>query len=193
MRRTLREYDPPLTVDEFERLPEGEGKQELHDGRVVEMAPVGDLHGQTVVELVVRLHDSVRALGGHRFGRIVTETGFVLWPDRLGESRAPDLALVLAASAATRHFIRGRPALAVEVLSPYDRMPEVLAKVREYLGAGVPLVWVVDPLATVTAYRPGTAPRRLGQDDTLDGEDVLPGFRLPLAELWADLSPPDDL
>ena len=190
--RTTREYDPPLTVDEFERLPEGEGKQELHDGRAVQMAPVGDLHGQTVIELGARLRDYVRGRGGRRFGRLVTETGFVLWPERPRESRAPDLAFIPAAAPATRYLVRGRPALAVEVLSPNDQPAEVLVKVREYLGAGVPLVWVLEPLVGGTVYRPDTAPRRLGADGVLDGEDLLPGFRLPLTEVWTELAAPED-
>src|SRR5262245_30981447 len=116
--RTTREYDPPLTVDEFERLPEGEGKQELHDGRVVEMVAVGGWHGVIATVLLVRLDAHVRARGGCRYGRVVPETGYVLWPDRPRESRAPDVSFVAAAHAPRpwpRRLVRGRPDLAVEV------------------------------------------------------------------------------
>jgi Uma2 family endonuclease len=192
--RTTREYAPPLTVDEFERLPDGEGKQELHDGRVVEMAPVGGWHGALATALLVRLDAHVRARGGPRYGRVVPETGYVLWPERPRESRAPDVSFVAAAHAPRpwpRRLVRGRPDLAVEVLSPDDRPAALRAKVREYLGAGVPLVWVVNPdRRTATVYRPDRAPRRVA--GALEGEEVLPGFRLPLAELWAELDEPEE-
>jgi Uma2 family endonuclease len=77
------------------------------------------------------------------------------------------------------------PDLVVEVVSPSDRMTDVQAKVDDYLRAGVRLVWVVEPRArTVTAYVPGRPPRVYGEADDLDGGDVLPEFRLPVAEIF---------
>lgn len=76
------------------------------------------------------------------------------------------------------------PDLAVEVLSPDDRPRYVLDKLGEYLGAGVRLVWVIDPGARVaTVYRSLTDVRRLEEHEALDGEDVVPGFRCPLADI----------
>ena len=76
------------------------------------------------------------------------------------------------------------PDLAVEVLSPDDRSRDILDKVGEYLQAGVPLVWVIDPKRrTAAAYRSLTDVRTLGPDDALDGADVVPGFRCALAEV----------
>lgn len=81
------------------------------------------------------------------------------------------------------------PDLAVEVLSPNDLAYEVDAKVREYLGAGVRLVWVVNPDAkTVKVHRLRGAGTILGEHDELDGEDVLPGFRCRVGDLF--LPPP---
>ena len=194
--RTTREYEPPLTVDEFERLPGGEGKQELHDGRVVEMAPGGGAHGVVVIELGARLRDHVRARGGRAYGRVTTETGYVLWPDRPRESRAPDLAFISAEHAPRpwpRRLVRAVPDLAVEVRSPDDRPGDIRLKVREYLDAGVPLVWVLDPGREAVVYdgRAG-AVTRLGAGHVLDGGTVLPGFRLPLADLWAEAEDAED-
>ena len=71
------------------------------------------------------------------------------------------------------------------MLSPSDRRGKVLKKVGEYLDAGARLVWVVDPRRrTAVVYRPDGEPTILGADGILDGEDVLPGFTLPLAEVW---------
>jgi Uma2 family endonuclease len=76
------------------------------------------------------------------------------------------------------------PDLAVEVLSPSDQSRDILDKVGEYLQAGVRLVWVIDPkLRTAAVHKSLTDVRRLGPEDSLDGEDVLPGFRCRLADV----------
>ena len=78
------------------------------------------------------------------------------------------------------------PDLAVEVLSPSDRIADALAKIAMYLDAGVRLVWLVDPAdQTVTIFRPETTPSKLAADDTLDGGDVLPDFRVPVVEIFS--------
>jgi Uma2 family endonuclease len=192
--KTTYEYDRPLTVAEFERLPEGEGKQELVNGRVVELAPVGDVHGLVAVEVVAALRDYVRRRRRRHGGRLVaaghvrTETGYQLRPGPAGTrgTRAPDVSYYRARPQ-TRGIVRGAPDLAVEVLSPDEGPAAVREKVAEYLAAGVALVWVVDTAPdreTVTVHRPGQPARVLSRGDLLTGEDVLPGFRLPLAELW---------
>ncbi len=77
------------------------------------------------------------------------------------------------------------PDLAVEVLSPSDSAREARDKVAEYLGAGVRLVWVIDPFEErATAYRFPTRVDECGSEDALDGEDVLPGFRCRLGDLF---------
>jgi Uma2 family endonuclease len=59
------------------------------------------------------------------------------------------------------------------------------AKVRDYLAGGARAVWVLDPRRrTVTVHRPGREPESLSRNDTLDGGAVLPGFRLPVAEIF---------
>ena len=79
-------------------------------------------------------------------------------------------------------FILGAPDLAVEILSPGDSWSEIEEKVREYLAGGVRLVWLVDPRERrVTVRYPDRPPRVLATDGVLDGEDVVPGFSLPLA------------
>jgi Uma2 family endonuclease len=64
-------------------------------------------------------------------------------------------------------------------------MSEAMSKVATYLEAGVRLVWLIDPASlTVTVFRPDAAPRTLAEDDVLDGGDALPGFAVPLAEVF---------
>lgn len=77
------------------------------------------------------------------------------------------------------------PDLAVEVLSPGDLAHEIVAKVEEYLAAGVQLVWIVDPEARVVdIYRPDNSNRRLRENDSLDGDTVLPGFRCRVMDMF---------
>lgn len=77
--------------------------------------------------------------------------------------------------------------MAVEVLSPSDNPLEVQQKVRDYLEAGGRLVWVVAPEAkTVTVYRADGSARLLREQDQLDGEGVLPGLMIPLAQVFGE-------
>lgn len=195
--KTIKTFEPPLTVEDFERLPDGGGKQELVGGELVEMAPTGGLHGLTQLVLGGLLRQHARR---HRLGHTTAETGYRLWPER-ANVRAPDVAFLSRARWPGRlpdGIVPTPPDLAVEILSPNDRAPEVQAKVREYLDAGVRLVWVVDPRAErVRVYRPAVElpqggseepTRELGRADVLSGEDVLPGFALPLAALFDELA-----
>jgi Uma2 family endonuclease len=85
-----------------------------------------------------------------------------------------------------RVFFRGAPDLAIEVVSPNDRYNEVRTKVREYLAAGTAMVLVVDPEdRTVSVYRPERAPLELAEADAIDGEDVVPGWTLPVRDIFA--------
>ncbi|MFI5381943.1 MAG: Uma2 family endonuclease [Tepidisphaerales bacterium] len=78
------------------------------------------------------------------------------------------------------------PDLAVEVLSEGNKKPEMDRKLRDYFGAGVRLVWFVQPKTqTAMAYTSPIRSRRIPRDGVLDGSDVLPGFALPLKELFA--------
>ena len=108
------------------------------------MSPVGGSHGHTVIKLGGRMDAFVTP---RRLGKVFTELGFILArdPDTV---RAPDIAFVSAerlGPVIPVGYIEGAQDLAVEVLSPDDRMSEIQEKVREYLSAGARLVWVVDP------------------------------------------------
>ena len=102
--------------------------------------------------------------------------------------RSPDAAFVRfeRLPELTGAFIPIPPDLAVEVLSPTDRLADALSKASMYLQAGVPLVWIVDPRKrTATIFRQDEGPVTISEDGVLDGEEVLPGFTVPLATLLA--------
>lgn len=175
-----------LTLEQFQRLPDDGYRYDLVDGWLVREPPAGFEHGDLAMELGSRLREFVRE---RELGRVVAaETGFVLREEPV-RVRGPDVAFVaghrLPPAAERRGFLRLAPDLAVEVVSPSNTWAEVAAKVRDYLEAGTRLVWIVEPKSrSVTVHRPGAAPRVIDGAGTLDGEDVLPGFRVELESLF---------
>jgi Uma2 family endonuclease len=84
-------------------------------------------------------------------------------------------------------YIRISPDLAVEVLSPNDLAYEVDQKVEEYFSVGVRLIWVINPeKRTVIVYRPDGTATKLSEKDTLEGEEVLPGFSCSISAFFPD-------
>lgn len=83
------------------------------------------------------------------------------------------------------------PDLAVEVLSVSNTPREMERKLGEYFAAGVCLVWLIDPRQrTVQVFDAPSTSRTLQASDHLDGGSVLPGLAIPVADLFADLTPP---
>ena len=177
-----------VTAQELWRLGEGDTRRELVNGEVVEMAPVGGIHGQVAGRIYRKLAEHVERCGGGEV--VVGDVGFVLnLPGDPERVRAPDVAFVsssrLPEGRLPQGFLSGAPDLAVEVLSPTDNPVAVQQKVRDYLDAGSRLVWVVAPQAkTVTVYRADGSARLLREQEQLEGEDVLPGLVIPLAEIF---------
>jgi Uma2 family endonuclease len=173
-----------ITIDEFAEMPL-QGIWELIDGEPIELSPAAGRSGWISATIVALLANHVRQT---RLGwAFSAETGFILFDDRQ-TVRSPDAAVVLRNRLAElpESFVPMAPDLAVEVLSPSDRMADALAKVAMYLQAGTPLVWLVNPATrTIVVFRSETDPVTLGESDTLDGGDVLPGFSVPVAEIFA--------
>jgi Uma2 family endonuclease len=184
---TIMSSPDEITDEELLRLPDDGCKYELVDGEI-RVSPAGTRHGQVIVLLIGALSSHVR---DRRLGVVLeSSTGFRLPGRTPGQKnvRSPDVSFV-----ATGRFPQDKgpvgfaelaPDLAVEVLSPDDRPRDVLQKVGEFLDAGTRLVWVIDPEKRAAAvYRSLTDVRRLGPEDNLDGEDVVPGFSCRLEEI----------
>jgi Uma2 family endonuclease len=87
-------------------------------------------------------------------------------------------------------IVEGIPDLAVEILSPSDTQDDIQEKIDSYLGAGVPLVWTLNPRRrTVTVYRPGRGPELFNSTQVLTADPELPGFRAPVLSFFEDTSP----
>jgi len=169
-----------MTADEFLLLPDDGRPRELVRGRVVYMNVPWPRHGQICVKVVRFLANFVeeRALG-HVVGNdsgVRTERG----PDTV---RGADVAFYSFGRVPPGPFPEGylpaAPELVFEVRSHTDRWPTVLAKVAEYLDAGVSVVCVLDD-ATETAhvYTADQSPRTVTADQKLALPDVLPGFEV---------------
>lgn len=176
-----------VTADELFGMQDDGYCYELVEGRLIRMSPPGALHGVAGGRLGVALANYVEASG---LGIVFTQDiGFKLAsnPDTV---RAPDVAFVrrdrIPASGIPHGYWLGPPDLAVEVRSWNDRWSILVEKAHQYLRLGTRLVWLLDPKKeTLTVFRPDGKPTLLTIDDVIDGEDVVPGFRLPLAKLLA--------
>jgi Uma2 family endonuclease len=184
-----------MTFEEFEALPDDGVDRELIRGELREYPREFALtlrnqhHSHSMMEMGHALLSWLRLLPKPR-GRVVGgEAGFRIRrnPDTfVGVDVAYLSGERLASTAANATYYEGAPNVAVEVLSPPDSQASILEKVTEYLDCGVELVLTLEPVfRTVTAYRPGSRPELFSGEQILIAEDVLPGFRVPVADLFS--------
>jgi Uma2 family endonuclease len=174
-----------MTAEQLAEIQIPGKSTELVRGRLIVREPPGTFHGKLSARLLVLVGSFVKANGsGEVFAQ---DTGFKIGsnPDTV---RAPDLAFVAhdrLSSIGMRGYAALAPDLVAEILSPDDRAGEVSAKVRDWLAAGVKLVWVLDPQRRVArAHRADGSSSESDVGGELDGEAVLPGFRCSLNELY---------
>jgi len=176
-----------LTADDLWRLPDDGMGHELIRGELVTMPPSGSEHGAIGMTAGGRLFVHVQA---NALGAVFNaDTGFIIArdPDTV---RAADAAFVdkkrIPSAGLPKKFFPGAPDLAVEVVSPSDLLVDFQDKVEEWLAAGTRMVGVINPRnRTVTVYRSPTAVTILTANDELDGQEVVPGFRMRVSELFA--------
>lgn len=175
-----------ITGEELYRMT-NLGPTDLVKGEIVERMPTGYRHGNVEASLVTSLNIYLRE---HRLGKtFVGETGVYTRrdPDTV---RGVDLAYISReryAQVKSSSYLDVAPELIVEVLSPNDPWSEVHEKLAEYFAVDVKVVWVVDPkLKQVHAYQALDQIHIYKMGDTLTCEELLPGFHLSVAELFAD-------
>lgn len=166
-----------MTAEEF--ADQGDiGPCELIDGRIVKMSGAKPRHGRIAMRLGSLIADFVRQ---KNLGVVyAAETGFLLArdPDTV---RCADVAFVKAdrAMGHDEDEYYPYPDLAIEVLSPSDRVGDVAEKVRQWLAAGTRSVWVVDPsLKRISIYRPDGSEDHIPASGDLRDHPTLPGFSL---------------
>jgi Uma2 family endonuclease len=167
-------------------LPSGSVLYELDNGKLI-VFPVHDaFHGAVEANLATELmlQGERRGLGKARVGGV----GVVLWrgPDRVVGADALFIANAsLPVRLSSEGFLETIPDLVVEVRDRNESQIWLRRKVKDYLVAGVRVVWVADPEArAVTVYRRGQPPHEFRQTETLTVEDVIPGFEVAVGDLF---------
>jgi Uma2 family endonuclease len=180
-----------VTPEELLVMPDG-GHYELIDGELKERR-VSVLSNLIAAEVnrIVGNHCQT-----HRLGWIfAADLGFRCFPWKPGKVRRADVSFISRdrypwEQLSEDGFATIPPDLAVEVVSPNDLVGELDEKIDEYLRAGVRLVWVVRPAArAVQVFRGDRSESWLWATDELSGEDVLPGFRCKVDDLFPKASP----
>jgi Uma2 family endonuclease len=181
-----------ITADELLVMPHrdengNDCRLELIRGELKIMSPSKPLHGIVCANVAGEIRNFVLE---HDLGVVVgAETGFIV-------ERDPDTVLGVDAAFISHErlstledldkFAPFAPDLAVEVMSPSNTKREMEEKVALYFAAGARAVWVFNPKRkSVAVYASPTDVRVLGGHDTLDGDEVLPGFKLELSKLFA--------
>lgn len=175
-----------MTAEELLRLPRGQYRYELINGELKTMSLTSHKHGRIAMRIAVPLAEFVWK---HKLGdAYAAETGFLLTanPDTV---LGPDAAFVTETRARefrdTKGYWPGAPDLAVEVISPSESGPKVRTKVSQWIGYGAKQVWIVDPKhETVTIHRPLTESVKFELHQTLEADDLLPGFRIAVADIF---------
>ena len=177
------------TDEAFMALPDDGHHYEIINGELIDMGNSGALHGY-VCSL------ALAALAGYilpkKLGVILdSSTAFKM---KNGNKRSPDIAFfakerLQGMAVLPSGYLEGAPDLAVEVLSPGNTVEEIEDKLTEYFENGSRLVWVIHPTQHyVLVYRSAQEPDRLLKEkDSLDGEEVIPGFSLTIADLFQKL------
>ena len=174
----------PMTADELLHMPNDGFRYELVRGELRKMPFADHVHSERALAIGASLLIHARA---NRLGRVYgADTGFELAPDHV---RAPDAAFVRAERADAAQdsdgFFPGPPDLAVEVISPDDLYIDVEEKIADWLDAGAIAVVVANPSGrTVEIRRSRTDVVILNENDVLEVQDVVPGWRMPVADIF---------
>ena len=175
-----------MTAEEFARRPDPGHPEELVRGRIVPMPPPTRRHGQICGK-------SVRILGNfadeHDLGQVLSNDSGVITEQGPDTVRGADVAFYsyqrIPRGPLPADYGERAPELVVEVRSPSDRWPKILAKVAEFLNAGVLAVVVLDDDSrTALLSMADQAPRRLGPEDELAIPEILPGFSVPVRRFF---------
>ena len=178
------------TDEAFMALPENGQRYEIVNGELIDMGNSGALHGYVCSLLLVSLASYILS---KKLGVILdSSTAFKM---KNGNKRSPDISFfakerLQGMTELPTGFLEGAPDLAVEVLSPGNTFEEIHDKLVEYFENGTRLAWIIHPSEHfVLVYRSNKEPDHLLKSvDSLNGEEVIPGFTLQVADLFQNLS-----
>lgn len=180
-----------ISADRFIEIVEhpeyDDRKVELVEGVIVDMPKPGGRHGQIAMRLSVRIGGFVEA---NNLGVATTsDTGFIVERNPGGRDtiRGLDIAYIKKGRVPDElpeQLIDVAPDLAVEIISPTNTSEDIHTKVRQLLNAGTPLIWLVYPGSRTVQVYTSKGAVTLEENDTLSGEDILPGFEVTVADIF---------
>ncbi|HXD87599.1 MAG TPA: Uma2 family endonuclease [Urbifossiella sp.] len=175
-----------LEPEELQKMPDGDS-YELIDGVPTEKKPMGAKSDFTGAALIGLVKPYCRQ---HKLGLVFgSQAGYRCFPDKPLQVRIPDVSFVASGRLPDDQppdgYIAIVPDLVVEVASPNDGYEEIQSRVADFQSAKTRLIWVVSPhTRTVLVRRLDGSCAELREDGELSGEDVIPGFRCKVAELF---------
>jgi Uma2 family endonuclease len=179
-----------LSLEEYLALPVPERGSEYDEGRVIELPAHSKMNADVQANVIISMGNFIRASGLDI--DISGPTGYWLTPN---VERVPDVSLIrgarVAAMEAFHGSLRGAPDVAIEVVSPSESATDLERKVDQYLAAGVLAVILIYPdTKHVHVSQPGGNTVRLSTGEALEIPELLPGFKLPIDELFPAAASP---
>lgn len=180
---------PLMTVEELQQIPDDCHPRELRRGELLTMSPPGPDHGGVCGQICQKLF---QFLADQDLGRVYpNDTGYLLeeHPDTV---LGPDISFItkqrLKLMQKSRGYFLGPPELAIEVISPNDRIKDVHAKAQDFVDFGALEAWVVHPRQrTVTIFTASHEPIKLKNMEVLRDRSILPGFECLVSDLIGEL------
>jgi Uma2 family endonuclease len=177
------------TEAELQSMPDDGYSHEIVNGQLV-MSPKNNFQHEQICERLNFALESFNRL--HKLGAVFGSSMGFWMANR--NCRAPDVSFVpkerllrVGFKPSTKSFFPGAPDLAVEVLSPGNTRIELDERLADFFSSGARLVWIVHPDEQYVEVCRSLCDRRIvGPAGPLEGEDLLPGFRLAIAELFKD-------
>lgn len=173
-----------LTIEDLEafQIQHPDHNLELVKGKIIVMSPSGYESDEVAAEVVAQIRNWVRP---RQLGRVTASSAGFRLPNR--DVRSPDASFVSAERLrrSPRSFADLAPDLMVEVKSPTDSVEDLESKIAEFLTLGTQVGLLVNPdRQTVTVYRLDQEAVTLTNNDVLTVPNVLPGWSVPVSELW---------
>jgi Uma2 family endonuclease len=173
-----------MTAEELFNLPDGPYRHELIKGELLTMPSPGAKHSVVSINLSAPLAVYVKA---KKLGVVTADAGFILErnPDTV---LGPDISFIRSERISTipDGYLELVPDLVIEVVSPSQSRPKMERKASQWLEHGAQGVWLVNPRTRTIEVRRATGEsQQLLEGDDLTGGDLVPGFRIPVSEIFA--------
>ncbi|MGB7445212.1 MAG: Uma2 family endonuclease [Coleofasciculaceae cyanobacterium] len=176
-----------LKIKDLERLQaeHPDYRMELVGGEIIVMSPSGLESDEVAAAIIAQLSHWVRP---RKLGRVTASSAGFILPNTEKDVRAPDASFIRAEKLkrTTENYAQLVPDLIFEVKSKSDSLTKLRQKIQDFLALGTQVGVLVDPRTrTMEVYRPDAEKVVLHDGDVLRVPELLPGWELPVAEVWA--------